>query len=144
MCEFFIYFFAEMLGAFIGATISYGLHYKLYPENICGFFGTSPAEGITYTQAFFVELLGTMLFSFCIFKILNSKMPGAEYAIAFSLSAVVMSIGYQTAFSYNWARDFGPRVFSSFLDSSCMNDYTAIPFTADFFGAALGWVLAHL
>jgi len=141
--EFVIYSLAELVGAFAGAAIVYGLNYNLYPDKICNFFGTSPASGINYTQAFFIEFIGTALFAFCIFKILNSKMQHAEYAIAASLTAIVMSLGYHTAFSYNWARDFGPRAFASIVDSSCMNDYSWIPFIADFLGAFFGWTLSR-
>jgi aquaglyceroporin related protein, other eukaryote len=142
LCEFAIYVTAEVLGAFSAAAITYGLNSNLYPDDICKYFATSPAEGINHTQAFFIELIGTFLFALCIFKI--SSADYAEYAIAGSLTTVVMSMGYQTAFSYNWARDFGPRLLATAINVDCMDTYTIIPFFANFVGAFCGWIAANI
>jgi glycerol uptake facilitator protein len=146
LCEFGIYCLAEVLGAFTGAAIAYSLNYHLYPEVACSMFATGPAPGVTNLQAFGVELIGTMLFALNIFKIVKSGMNHAEYAIALSLTAIVLSLGYQSAFSYNWARDFGPRLFTLTFDSSCFaeGNYWFIPLTANFIGAGIGWALAEI
>lgn len=151
-CEFFIYLTAELAGAFTGAAITYGIHRNLYlglesSDNktaVCGHFATYNANDINHLQAFFVEFIGTMLFSLSIFKILKSKTPHAAYAISMSLTAVTMALGFQTAFSYNWARDFGPRLFITTIESKCfsLNDnYWYIPLLADFSGAIAGWLI---
>lgn len=139
LCEFCIYVSAELIGAFLGAAVAYSLNYKLYPDDICNFFGTSPA--VSYTQAFFIEMIGTALFSMCIFKSSHSEMK--DYIIALSLTAIVLSLGFHTSFSYNWARDFGPRLFSTIIDSKCMSDYALVPFFANFIGASVGWYLTN-
>ena len=152
-CEFFIYLTAELTGAFTGAAITYSLHRNLYlglesSDNntaVCGHFATYNSAGINKLQAFFVEFIGTALFSLSIFKILKSKTPYAAYAISMSLTAITMALGFQTAFSYNWARDFGPRLFISIVEKDCFSlngNYWYIPLLANFAGAAVGW-LAH-
>lgn len=156
LCEFSIYVLAEILGAFTGAAITYGIHRNLYLNNneltqdntsVCGYFATYPYEGVNKFQAFVVEFLGTMLFAMSIFKILKSKTPHAAYAISMSLTAVTLALGFQTAFSYNWARDFGPRVFITMVEPDCFtkkDNYWFIPLLANFLGATVGWFVAQL
>lgn len=155
LCEFSIYVLAEILGAFTGAGITYGIHRNLYLENnaasqdntsVCGYFATYSYNGVNKLQAFAVEFLGTMLFAMSIFKILKTKTPYAAYAISMSLTAVTLALGFQTAFSYNWARDFGPRVFITMIEPDCFSkkdNYWFVPFLANFLGAAAGWVIAQ-
>jgi glycerol uptake facilitator protein len=144
-----IYVLAELTGAFAGAGITYGLHRNLYKnleeDNICGYFATYNADGINKLQSFFVEFIGTLLFSTCIFMILKSNIKHAEYAISMSLTAVVLSLGFQTAFSYNWARDFGPRLFITTINDNCFSkndNYWFIPLIANFLGAFVGAILS--
>ncbi len=151
LCELGIYVLAELTGAFIGASVTYGLHRNLYKslddETVCTFFATYNADGINKIQATFVEFVGTFLFSYCIFSILNSKCKHVEYAISMSLTAVVLALGAQTAFSYNWARDFGPRLFISTIHDNCFSkngNYWYVPLLADFMGAFMGAFMTEI
>lgn len=151
LCELGIYVSAELLGAFAGGAITYGLHRNLYKsleeDNLCTFFATYNADGINKLQSFFVEFLGTLLFSYCIFSILKSKCKHAEYAISMSLTAVVLSLGAQTAFSYNWARDFGPRLFITTINNDCFtknDNYWYVPLISNFLGAFVGCLFSEI
>lgn len=144
-CEVGIYVLAELVGAFTGGAITYALHRNLYKSldnnQVCAFFATYNADGINKLQSLFVEFLGTFLFAYCIFSILKSKCKHAEYAISMSLTAIILSLGAQTAFSYNWARDFGPRLFITTINNDCFsknNHYWYVPLLADFLGAFTG------
>lgn len=155
LCEFSVYVAAEVLGAFTGAAITYGIHRNLYLNAIelsqdnnavCGYFATYSYDGVNKVQAFAVEFLGTMLFAMSIFKILKTKTPYTAYAISMSLTAITLALGFQTAFSYNWARDFGPRLFITIVESGCFSkkgNYWFVPFLANFLGASVGWVIAQ-
>ncbi len=151
-CEFFIYLTAELTGAFAGAAITYGLHRNLYlksqenngNDSICGYFATYNTQGVNMLQAFFVEFIGTALFSMSIFKILKTNGKHAPYAISMSLAAITLALGFQTAFSYNWARDFGPRLFITIVETDCFSlkdNYWFIPLLANFAGGAAGWLI---
>jgi glycerol uptake facilitator protein len=156
LCEFSIYVLAEVLGAFTGAAITYGIHRNLYLDNnalvqdntaVCGYFATYSYDGVNKLQAFAVEFLGTMMFAMAIFKILKTKTPHAAYAISMSLTAVTLALGFQTAFSYNWARDFGPRLFITMVEPDCFSkkdNYWFIPLLANFSGAVVGWFVAQV
>jgi glycerol uptake facilitator-like aquaporin len=156
VCELGIYVSAELLGAFTGAAITYGIHRNLYLEvskdnntNLCGYFATYNAEGINKLQAFLVELIGTALFSLAIFKVVNCKdsEKWAHYAIAMSLTAVTLALGAQTAFSYNWARDFGPRLFITTVEADCFaknGHYWAVSMAGTFLGAFVGCLASKI
>jgi len=153
VCELGIYVLAEVLGAFVGAGMTYGIHRNLYlsasKENntiVCGYFATYNAEGVNKLQAFFVEFIGTLLFSMSIFKILKSNTKYGAYAISMSLTAITLALGYQTAFSYNWARDFGPRLFITTIEPDCFSkneNYWFIPLLANFSGAIVGCLISN-
>jgi len=150
-CEFFIYLTAELLGAFVGAGITYGLHRNLYLSlenntDVCGMFATYPSAGVNHLQAFFVEFIGTFLFAMIIFFV-RGKGHFSSYAISMGLTAVVLSLGFQTAFSYNWARDFGPRLFVSIIEKKCFSykdNYWFIPLLANFAGGGAGYLVHKL
>lgn len=154
LCELGIYVIAELLGAFTGASIAYGIHRNLYlyvskenNEAVCGYFATYNSEGINKLQAFFVEFIGTLLFSMSIFKIIKSNTKYAPYAISMSLTAITLALGYQTAFSYNWARDFGPRLFITLVEPDCFSkndNYWFVPLVANFSGAIAGWFVSNI
>lgn len=156
LCEFSVYVAAEVLGAFTGAAVTYSIHRNLYLNAIelsqdntavCGYFATYSYNDVNKLQALIVEFLGTMLFAMSIFKILKTKTPYAAYAISMSLTAITLALGFQTAFSYNWARDFGPRLFITTVESECFSkkgNYWFVPFVANFLGAIVGWFIAQI
>jgi glycerol uptake facilitator-like aquaporin len=58
-----------------------------------------------------------------------------------------LALGFQTAFSYNWARDFGPRLFITMVEPDCFSkkdNYWFIPLLANFSGAVVGWFVAQV
>ena len=140
--EFFIYFAAEMVGAFLAAVVTYGLNYKSFPEEFpCGVFATSAS--VTKLQAFFIELFATAIFSFVIFRVPSSSMKPA--IISAALGMLALSMGFQTAFSYNFARDFSPRIFAGIVDDKCFQiGYGFLVALANFGGAVIGAVLAQV
>ncbi len=132
------YWIAQVLGAFVAATI-------LYVEYSTGFFSVekanhivrgslaSNADNIFFTSphtalggtvvpigtAFFDEVLGTALLLFLILAIVDvfNAPPEANLApliVGFVVFAIGMSFGTVSGYAINPARDFGPRLFALF------------------------------
>ncbi len=150
------YTIAEILGAFIGAALNYLIHYSavddiydnsLNGENkICTLYTTYKNDNTTFVSAFFNEMIGTFLLTLGIFYIVNNSTKACMNPVCISavLSTLVLSIGFQTAFSFNFARDFGPRLFVTILNKECFalrDYYFLIPLTADYTGAILAGIL---
>jgi MIP family channel proteins len=150
LSELVLYTVAELLGAFLGALVTYGLYYSQYSKvegtAICGLFATYKNSSISDTSAFFTEFVGTALLVGGIVLITSKDNKHNMFCISGLLSLVVLTLGYQTAFSLNWARDFGPRLFVTMVNSDCFNhmEYFWIPLVADYTGAVFGTLVAKL
>ncbi|KAG4026367.1 hypothetical protein MFRU_041g00120 [Monilinia fructicola] len=119
------YVFAQILGAFIAALISFGV----YQTNIVEYGGADLATGqtmgafITYPRyawinpstSFFTEFVGTAILAIAVLALgddMNAP-PGAgmsAFVMGLVITVLSMAFGYNTGAALNPSRDFGPRL----------------------------------
>uniref|UniRef100_A0A1D1XW34 Aquaporin-9 n=1 Tax=Anthurium amnicola TaxID=1678845 RepID=A0A1D1XW34_9ARAE len=139
-----IYITAQTLGAFVGAAVIY-INYVAAIDNYAGdirsvtgdkatagIFATYPQPFMSIGGAFFSEALGTFFLLLVILAITDERnVPTARIVtpitIGLALTAIAISLGYETGFSLNGARDFGPRLFT-FLVGYGIDVFTASSF----------------
>lgn len=123
---------AQTLGCFCGAAIIYG-NYKsaidVYeggpnirtvpgysPTATAGVFCTYPQPFLTKTGQVFSEILSSSVLVFCIFAIKDDANLGAgkltPLALFFLIFGIGATLGWETGYAINLARDFGPRLFT--------------------------------
>jgi aquaglyceroporin related protein len=136
-----LYIFAQTTGAFIAALIIFINYYpaidnydggdrKVTGANAtAGIFATYPQPFVGTGAAFFSESLGTFFLILVILAVTDEKnasiKSGGPFIIGLSLTTIGIALGYETGFSLNGARDFGPRLFTS------LAGYGVEVFTAD-------------
>jgi len=146
--QLFVYTLAQLLGAFSAAATVYGLYHEKFititdDKSISSIFVTYENPAISHVTSFFTEFTGTALLVGGIFVILHHNTTKGQPAvyIGLLLSSLVMSVGYQSAFAFNPARDLGPRIFMACVGYSTFsyaNNYWWIPIVADYCGAIFG------
>lgn len=85
------------------------------PGSTAGFFFTLPAKELSFCSAFFSEFLATAILLFVVFALAdtaNLKPPkGTQpFAMFIVLLGIGASLGYNTGYAINGARDTGPRI----------------------------------
>ncbi len=140
------YWAAQMLGAFIGATLVW-LHYLPHweaTENAdlkLAVFSTGPAIRNT-TANFISEFIGTFFLVFAVFAIGGPAAPIAPLAIGFLIVVIGLSLGGTTGFAINPARDLGPRIAHFVLPIAGKRNsdwtYSWIPVLGPLAGGAVG------
>ncbi|XP_075696510.1 aquaporin-3 [Rhinoderma darwinii] len=125
-----VYTLAQTLGAFLGAGIVYGLYYdaiwyfandNLYvigANGTAGIFATYPTEHLTLMNGFFDQFIGTAALVVCVLAIVdpyNNPIPrGLEaFTVGFVVLVIGLSMGFNSGYAVNPARDFGPRLFTA-------------------------------
>lgn len=124
-----VYITAQTLGAFVAAAVVY-LNYVAAIDNFAGdsravtgakatagIFATYPQPFMSNAGAFLSEALGTFFLLLVILAVTDERnVPTARIVtpitIGLTLTAIAISFGYETGFSLNGARDFGPRLFT--------------------------------
>lgn len=149
-----LYTLAQLLGAFVAAITIYGIYYEKLSQlnndkTITSIFVTYENPAINHTSAFFTEFIGTALLVGGIFIILSHKhtQDMAAIYIGLLLSSLVLSVGYQSAFAFNPARDLGPRILMACLGYDSFiyaNHYWWVPLVADYCGAVFGTLVVQL
>ncbi|WP_404445875.1 aquaporin family protein [Sutcliffiella horikoshii] len=142
------YIAAQILGAFIGATIVY-LHYlPHWRETVdqgakLAVFSTSPA--IRHTPSNLIsEILGTAVLLFGLLSIgANEFTEGLNpLIVGFFIVAIGLSLGGTTGYAINPARDLGPRIAHALLPipgkGSSDWKYAWIPVVGPLLGGVLG------
>ncbi|KAJ2332006.1 glycerol channel, partial [Coemansia sp. RSA 2671] len=155
------YFIAEFAGAFVGALLAYACFaHSLDPfdgfnRQINGPFGSAGAFGnfarpfIGNGAAFLSESVGTGLLVIGIFAITdNNNFPARSctpLAIGLLLTGLALSIGYPTGYSYNPARDLGPRCAAAIWYGADVftnhGSYTWVPVAGPLAGGIVGSTL---
>ncbi|KAJ7931188.1 putative aquaporin 4 [Mycena leptocephala] len=121
------FIFAQTLGGFIGAAIVYANYFHaidifegsgIRTMKTAGVFGAYAAGYLTDVSAFFSEVLGTAVLVLVIVALSDKKStappPGLFPLVIFLvILGISSSLGMQTGFSLNPARDFGPRLLSA-------------------------------
>ncbi|KAJ2866066.1 glycerol channel [Coemansia aciculifera] len=155
------YFFAEFAGAFVGALLAYACFaHSLDPfdgfnRQINGTFGSAGAFGnfarpfIGNGAAFLSESVGTALLVIGVFAITdNNNFPARSctpLAIGLLLTGLALSIGYPTGYSFNPARDLGPRCAAAIWYGAAVftnhGSYTWVPVAGPMAGGIVGATL---
>ncbi len=115
------YLLAQMIGAFIGAGIVFGVFYAKWIsfdpnlENTAGIVTTFPAVA-GFLPGFFDQVVGTFLLVFLILATGNFIKNATEsIAFPFVIGAIVLVIGISFGgmhgYAINPARDLAPRIF---------------------------------
>ena len=148
---------AQMLGAFVAAALVYFVWLDVIDQldggvrNIATarIFTGFPAPGLTNWRAAVDQFVGSALLIGIIFALTdkrNNVMPQGNTApivIGLVLLLLGCSMGYNTEFTFNPARDFGPRVFACItgwgnIVWTANASYFWIPLVIPFFGAPFG------
>lgn len=156
------YVFAQVTGAFCGATVVYIFykdHFDLTEDQATklGVFSTIPAVK-NYWRNLISEMVGTFILILVIL-FLSTKANAAEVglgtigALPVALLVVVigMSLGGTTGYAINPARDFGPRLAHFLLPikgkGSSQWNYSWVPIVGPILGAAAAagvyWLIVY-
>ncbi|KAF6751659.1 aquaporin-like protein [Ephemerocybe angulata] len=117
---------AQVLGALVGAALVYGLYFQaidifegagVRTQATAGIFATYSLPYMTAAASFFTEFLTTAILFMMILALTDKRNGIAPPLGLLPLALFVLflgfgiSLGMQTAYALNPARDFGPRVF---------------------------------
>jgi glycerol uptake facilitator protein len=150
------YIVAQIIGAMIGAFLSWLTYKKHYdeqndPELVLMTFCTAPAIRSLVHNAI-TEAVGTFVLIFGVLYIAKGDVGlGALDAlpVAFLVLGIGLSLGGPTGYAINPARDLGPRIVHALLPipgkGSSDWKYSWVPFLAPFAGAVLAaWLYLAL
>lgn len=117
-----VYIIAQLIGAFLGAAVTFGVYYYKWVQmdfdfsQTAGVFATMPAVN-NFTSGFIDQVVGGFLLVFLVLVITEEKNPFfnktlVPIAIGILLMAIGCGFGAMHGFAINPARDFAPRVFA--------------------------------
>lgn len=163
-----VYFLFQTLGSFLGAAIIFAeYHDAMYDyagesnellvvgeKATAGIFATYPSQHLTILNGFFDQVIGTASLIVCILAIVdpyNNPIPqGLEaFTVGFSVLVIGLSMGFNSGYAVNPARDFGPRLFTAmagwggevFTTRQC---WFLVPIFAPFLGSIIGVLVYQL
>ncbi|XP_053304351.1 aquaporin-7-like [Spea bombifrons] len=125
-----VYVMAQMLGAFLAAAVVFCLYYEALnnytggnftvsgPLATASIFATYPEPYLTIGGGFLDQVIGTGALLLCILAINDKKnspaLDGTHALLVGLLVTVIgMSMGMNSGYAINPARDLGPRVFTA-------------------------------
>ncbi|KAI8918621.1 putative channel-like protein [Powellomyces hirtus] len=154
---------AQMLGAFCAAAVVYlnyrdaisafdgGVRTITGDTSTAGIFATYPQPYLSTGGAFFSEFFGTAILAIGLRSIGEAKSADAPkghspIAVALLVMGIGMSLGSETGYAINPARDFGPRLFTSIAGwggdvYTAANNYAWIPIVGPVLGAQAGHLI---
>ncbi|MEQ2233473.1 Aquaporin-3 [Ilyodon furcidens] len=160
-----MFFLFQTIGAFFGAAVIFALYYDAlwdHPASFnvtgesatAGIFATYPAKHLTVLNGLFDQVIGTASLIVCILAIVdpyNNPIPqGLEaFTVGFVVLVIGLSMGLNSGYAVNPARDFGPRLFTA-LAGWGSEVFTAgqgwflVPLCAPFIGATIGTIVYQL
>ncbi|KAJ8339225.1 hypothetical protein SKAU_G00360110 [Synaphobranchus kaupii] len=161
-----VYFFFQTLGAFLGSGIIFGMYFDalwdfgqgkliVVGQNAtAGIFATYPSKHLTLVNGFFDQMIGTAALIVCILAIVdpyNNPIPrGLEaFTVGFVVLVIGLSMGFNSGYAVNPARDLGPRLFTA-LAGWGTEVFTAksywfyVPVIAPLLGAFIGVLVYQL
>uniref|UniRef100_A0A3Q0REZ5 Aquaporin-3 n=1 Tax=Amphilophus citrinellus TaxID=61819 RepID=A0A3Q0REZ5_AMPCI len=160
-----MYFLFQTIGAFFGAAIIFGMYYDALwdhpgsfnvtgPRATAGIFATYPGKHLNLVNGFFDQIIGTAALIVCILAIVdpyNNPIPqGLEaFTVGFVVLVIGLSMGFNSGYAVNPARDLGPRLFTAmagwgsavFTARDC---WFLVPIFAPFLGALIGVIIYQL
>ncbi|KDR82496.1 hypothetical protein GALMADRAFT_57615 [Galerina marginata CBS 339.88] len=124
-----VYIISQVLGGIVGAAVVYGNYFHaldlvegpgVRTLATAGLFSTYAASYMTNVSAFFDEFLGTTILMLVVLAMNDKKnMPppaGLAPLILFILIlGIGTSLGMETGYAINPARDLGPRILTSMV-----------------------------
>ncbi|MBN3281658.1 AQP3 protein, partial [Polyodon spathula] len=155
-----VYFLAQTVGAFLGAGVIFGMYFDalwMFGNNelivtgencTAGIFATYPSQHLTLLNGFFDQMIGTAALIVCLLAIVdpyNNPIPrGLEaFTVGFVVLVIGLSMGFNSGYAVNPARDLGPRLFTAIAGWGS-EVFTAgtywwlVPIFAPFLGAFVG------
>ncbi|XP_013923178.1 PREDICTED: aquaporin-3 [Thamnophis sirtalis] len=161
-----VYALAQTVGAFLGAGIVFGLYFdaiwafgadELFvtgANGTAGIFATYPSEHLNSVNGFFDQFIGTAALIVCVLAIVdphNNPVPrGLEaFTVGFVILVIGTSMGFNSGYAVNPARDLGPRLFTAIAGwgtevfTAC-GHWWWIPIIAPFLGAIAGILVYQL
>ncbi|KAJ8002556.1 hypothetical protein DPEC_G00160130 [Dallia pectoralis] len=125
-----IYVIAQFLGAFAGAAAVFGLYYDVIMDFTNGIlsvtginatshiFATYPVRSLSLLGGFIDQVVGTGMLVLCILAIIDGENIGAPrgmepLCIGLIVMAIGVSLGLNSGYPLNPARDLGPRLFTA-------------------------------
>jgi glycerol uptake facilitator protein len=149
-----IYLLAQLIGAFIGATLAW-LAYKQHfdeepdPATKLGVFSTGPAIR-SYGWNLVTEAIGTFVLVFVIIAAGAIKSSPMGWLSALGVGLLVVGIGASlggpTGYAINPARDLGPRIAHALLPIKGKGDsdwsYSWVPVVGPIIGGVLAGLVA--
>nr|ADG86338.1 aquaporin 3 [Takifugu obscurus] len=160
-----VYFLFQTIGAFFGAAIIFGMYYdalfdfpgafNMTGRNFTGgIFATYPGKHLTLVNGFFDQIIGTAALIVCILAIVdpyNNPIPqGLEaFTVGFVVLVIGLSMGFNSGYAVNPARDLGPRIFTAMAGwggqvFTARNGWFLVPTFAPFLGTIIGVVIYQL
>ncbi|XP_044052642.1 aquaporin-3a isoform X2 [Siniperca chuatsi] len=153
-----MYFLFQTIGAFFGSAIIFAMYYDALwdhpgsfnvtgPNATAGIFATYPANHLTIVNGFFDQLIGTAALIVCILAIVdpyNNPIPqGLEaFTVGFVVLVIGLSMGFNSGYAVNPARDLGPRLFTAM--AGVRNGWFLVPIFAPFLGTIIGVIIYQL
>ncbi|XDV13782.1 hypothetical protein PO909_002118 [Leuciscus waleckii] len=144
-----VYFLFQTIGSFLGAAIIFAEYHAT-----AGIFATYPNPHLTILNGFFDQVIGTASLIVCVLAIVdpyNNPIPqGLEaFTVGFSILVIGLSMGFNSGYAVNPARDFGPRLFTAmagwggevFTTRQC---WFLVPIFAPFLGSIIGVIVYQL
>ncbi|GLD68242.1 aquaporin-3-like protein [Lates japonicus] len=160
-----MYFLFQTIGAFFGAAIIFGMYYDALwdfpgafnvtgPGATAGIFATYPGKHLTIVNGFFDQIIGTAALIVCILAIVdpyNNPVPqGLEaFTVGFVVLVIGLSMGFNSGYAVNPARDLGPRLFTAMAGwgsgvFTVRNGWFLVPIFAPFLGTIIGVMIYQL
>ncbi|XP_061584957.1 aquaporin-3a [Cololabis saira] len=157
-----MYFLFQTIGGFFGAAIIFGMYYDAFwdfpgafnvtgPGATAGIFATYPGKHLTIVNGFFDQIIGTAALIVCILAIVdpyNNPIPqGLEaFTVGFVVLVIGLSMGFNSGYAVNPARDLGPRLFTALAGwgsevFTARNGWFLVPIFAPFLGAIIGTII---
>ncbi|KAJ8414952.1 hypothetical protein AAFF_G00024750 [Aldrovandia affinis] len=163
-----VFFLFQTLGAFLGAGVIFGLYYDALwdfagskndlivvgEKATAGIFATYPSKHLTIVNGFFDQMIGTAALIVCILAIVdpyNNPIPrGLEaFTVGFVVLVIGLSMGFNSGYAVNPARDLGPRLFTAMAGwgsevFTAKSYWFFVPIFAPFLGAIVGVLVYQL
>ncbi|KAF0719432.1 Aste57867_1028 [Aphanomyces stellatus] len=150
------YTLAQLIGAFLGSFLAVAVYAPLlYKVNVwnqttAGIFATFPQPYESWPGCFLSECVATALFACGVCAIVDEKnttLTHRPLLLGLCLMTVAMSMGLNTGFAMNPARDLGPRFMTwctGWDSDGFANWYYVIPIVSPCLGALAGATLYGL
>ncbi|XP_042251297.1 aquaporin-3-like [Thunnus maccoyii] len=155
-----LFFLFQTLGAFLGAVIIFGMYFDALwdfgqgelvvvgKNATAGIFATYPSKHLSLVNGFFDQIIGTAALIVCILAIAdphNNPVPrGLEaFTVGFVVLVIGLSMGFNSGYAVNPARDLGPRIFTALAGwggevFTAKTYWFFVPICAPFLGAVVG------